>query len=43
VRNVEGSSDGPEVEGNMERSAGSGDGLKLGPKVGKGDGALVIG
>jgi hypothetical protein len=43
VRNVEGSSDGPELEGDMERSAGSEDGLKLGPKVGKGDGALVIG
>jgi len=43
VRNAEGSSDGPELEGDMERSAGSVDGLKLGPKVGKGDGALAIG
>jgi hypothetical protein len=39
VRNAEGSSDGPELEGDMERSAG----LKLGPKVGKGDDALAIG
>ena len=39
VRNVEGSSDGPELEGDMERSAG----LKLGPKVGKGDDALATG
>ena len=39
VRNAEGSSDGPELEGDLERSAG----LKLGPKVGKGDDALAIG
>jgi len=43
VRNVKESTDGPELEGDMERSAGSADGLKLGPRVGKGDGALVMG
>jgi hypothetical protein len=41
VRNVDGSSDGPELEGDMERSAGLEDGPELGPKVGKGDDALV--
>ena len=43
VRNVVGSDDGAEVEGDMDRSARSADGLKLGPKVGQGDGALVMG
>ena len=43
VRNVEGSNVGPELEGDMESSIGSADGLKLGPKVGKGNDALVIG
>jgi hypothetical protein len=41
VRNAEGSCDGLELEGDMERGAGSADGLTLGPKVGKGDDALV--